>query len=203
MLTDDDRRHALASAKEMESLGLETLAFATRWAETPGDEERNMVFLGVVGVGDLVRTDAPAAFAALRATGVRPLLVSEEPLPEAAIRAGNVLRPHALILTGGQIEAMDGAALRDAARDTDAFLSMNASQRGKLLRALRAEGSVAALSTGPDGGVRLSIGRGEDAEAALRSGGLPAVAELIESIRSLRQSFAAVREGEGPPGGRA
>ncbi len=189
-LTDEDRKAILESAQEMESVGLETLSFATRWVDTPGEYETEMVFLGTVGMGDLVKPDIPDAMEALRKAGVRPTLFSETALLPAAVRAGGLLREAADVLFASELESLDGSALRAAVQGADAFLGMDTAQRGRLMRALRADGPVAAILPAPDGRIYVTLGRGAVADAAIAKGALLGVAKLLMDCKALRDEHA-------------
>ncbi|MCL1965165.1 MAG: hypothetical protein FWF69_08925 [Firmicutes bacterium] len=188
-LDSADRERALASTRRMEAQGLLTLGFATKWLEAPGPYEEDMIFLGVVGMGDLVKPEVPAAVDALHSMDVRPVLVTQSSLPDGAVRASGLGWPGAGILRQGALETLEGAALRRAARETAAFLEVPKEERSRVLRALRAEDGVAALNQTQEGGVTLSFGREAVGEAFLPGGGLEAVAGLIQSCRELINKY--------------
>ncbi len=183
----EDKERALESALKMEGYGLETLAFATKRLEGPGDFEREMVFLGVVGMGDIAREEIPGVMDAFRGMGMRPVLVSDATMVEGAARASGAMRYEAGILGGAEMDEMDDRALVAAVKRTDAFVELNPMQRGRVIRALRAIGPVAILSEAPDGGIGLSLRRngGEAPDTALVHGGLDEVVRLFADCHAL------------------
>lgn len=183
-MLEEDKRRTLEAAAEMEAVGLETLAFATRRLEEPGEYEAELTFLGMVGMGDLARENAPQELDRIRAAGVRPVMITET-LPQAgAVLKSGVVRPEAKVFYGDDLDALDGAGLKEAVQGADAFLGIDASQRGRLLRALRAEGPVAVLESA-ENALILSTGRGDTSEATLLGADLSAVARLLEDCQAL------------------
>lgn len=190
MLTEADKMRALATATRMEADGLVPRAFATKWMPTPGDFETEMIFLGVVATGDLPRADAPESMEALRAAGVRPVLVSDGVMTPGAVRASGVLRPEASWMGLAELDAMDDAALRHAAAHVDAFVSVDWKRKARIAKALRAEGGCATLSLDPEGsGIILALGDGSQPDAIVRLGTLDAVAQLLEECQTFWETY--------------
>ena len=120
-LTDEDRRSVEHEVDALAGQGLRVLAFATRTlaSGTPreADEiERELVFLGLVGVQDPPRPEVTAAVADARSAGVAIVMITGDyGLTAEAIarKIGIVSEPHPQVLTGADLEAMDDAALRE------------------------------------------------------------------------------------------
>lgn len=186
-LLEKDRELALESARKMEAEGLETLAFATKYLDEPGEYEQDMVFLGIIGMGDMPNPTAREAINAFRQLDIRPVLVSESALLEGAVSATGILRSEDGIRYASELETLDSAALRDDARNVDAFLCLDSAQRGKLMRALRADGPVASIVAGEQGGVGIMLGRGESGEAGIARGTLSDIAPLLAQCRELME----------------
>ena len=184
-LTDEDREKARMAVRQMEDQGLLTLAFATRWREEPGPYEEGMAFLGVVGMGDMARPETFAIVDTFRGMGIHPVLITESSLPDGTIRASGILEPGETILRGGDLEALEGMALRGAVQGAGAFLEVRDAARGRLMRVLRGEGTVAQLTQTSEGGVTVSLGRGAVGEAFIPDGGPKNVAVLIAACREL------------------
>ncbi len=188
-MTDEDRKTAQAAAAEMEREGLYTLAFATTWRETPGDYEKDMVFLGVVGLGDLPTEEAPAALNRLRACGIRPVLLTALDLPERALSVGQILPPGRHFMAADDMDALEDDALAEAALSADAFVGLRVAHRRRILRALRQEGTVAVVSQGVDGALLLRLNGGDAPDALITSGKLDAAAALLEECRALTREM--------------
>src|SRR6185503_13331988 len=119
-LTAHRRAQILATVDRLADRALRTLAVGYRPlpAAAPADEsvERELIYLGLVGIIDPPRPEAAAAVAEAGAAGVRVLMITGDH-PRTAVRiAGDlgVVGPGASALTGPEVEALDGAALRAA-----------------------------------------------------------------------------------------
>ncbi|HSB38768.1 MAG TPA: cation-transporting P-type ATPase [Gaiellaceae bacterium] len=120
-LTGADRREVEREVDELAAQGLRVLALATR--ELPRDApreadavERELVFLGLVGLQDPPRPEVTAAVAQARSAGIAIVMITGDyGLTAEAIarKIGIVSEQHPEILTGAELETMDDAALRE------------------------------------------------------------------------------------------
>ncbi|MDR0896339.1 MAG: hypothetical protein LBN04_00625 [Oscillospiraceae bacterium] len=185
-LTEDDRQRVRESVEQMARCGLMPLAFATKLLPAPGAYETEMVFLGIIGAGDLPRPEAPGLMARCRAAGLRPVLLTSLPMGEEVARLSGAVRPEADCLTGEALDALDTAALREMLPHVDAFTGLDDGQRVRVLRALRAEGGMALLDIAPEGRLALTLNRGEGAAVKMNGGGIEAVCQLVEEARAVQ-----------------
>lgn len=190
LLTDSDRQKALEAAQEMEEEGLQTLAFATRWLKEPGEYEEDMVFLGVIGMGDLPHLDSPWAMDAFRGAGIRPVLVSTGEMMPGAVAASGVLHGEAGVMYASEMETLDDNALSEAAVHADAFLGLNWQQRERLAMAMRRDGVVATLSMEPQsGGMVLALSGGTEPDVVFEEGGVRTLVRLLGECRALCEAY--------------
>ena len=120
-LTEADRQSVEREVDELAGQGLRVLAFATRemprGARREADEvERELVFLGLVGLQDPPRPEVTAAVADARSAGVAIVMITGDyGLTAEAIarKIGIVSEPHPQTLTGADLEAIDETALRE------------------------------------------------------------------------------------------
>jgi len=120
-LTDGDRQSVEHQVDELAAQGLRVLAFATR--ELPRtvpreaeEVERELVYLGLVGLQDPPRPEVTAAVADARSAGVAIVMITGDyGLTAEAIarKIGIVSEPHPQTLTGADLEAIDDAALEE------------------------------------------------------------------------------------------
>ena len=120
-LTDADRDRIEAEVDSLASQGLRVLAFGTRelarGAPTGADEvERDLVFLGLVGLQDPPRPEVAEAVRQARSAGIATVMITGDyGLTAEAIarKIGIVSETHPQTLTGADIETMDDDALKD------------------------------------------------------------------------------------------
>jgi len=133
--------------------GQRLLALATRRMRSAqralqfADVESDLVFLGLFGLADPPREEAIEAVARCQAAGIRVKMITGDHAGTArAIGEQLGLRGAGRVLTGHELDAMDEAALRQAALQTDVFARTSPEHKLRLVQALQAGGEVAAMT---------------------------------------------------------
>ena len=191
--------------------GLRVLAFARR-AMPPGqralghgDVAGGLVLLGLQGMVDPPRAEAAPAVAACHRAGIRvKMITGDHPGTAAAIArqiglagaGGPGVEP--ITVTGRDLEAMDDAALEEAAERATVFARVTPEHKLRLVRALQARRHVVAMTgdgvnDGPalrraDIGVAMALGGTEVAREA---------ADMVLTDDNFASIEAAVEEGRG------
>lgn len=121
------RERILASIESLAGEALRTLGVAYRTESRESvpkppdaDVERDMVFLGLIGMIDPPRTEAAAAIRLAETAGIRVIMITGDH-PRTAQAIGTELGLSGAARTGAEINAMDEAALRAAVRDVSVF----------------------------------------------------------------------------------
>ncbi|HEY0995149.1 MAG TPA: cation-translocating P-type ATPase [Gemmatimonadaceae bacterium] len=205
--TDDDpapldRAAVLASARQMASQGLRVLAFAMRRLDAiPGELEQvedSLTFLGLAGLLDPPRAEAPDAVATCRAAGIRVMMITgDHPDTARAIAARvGIAGPEAPVLTGAELRHMPADVLASRLAEVRVFARVAPEDKIRLVRALQARGDFVAM-TG-DGVNDAPALRRADIGVAMGQGGTD-VAREASAMVLLDDNFAtivrAVREG--------
>ncbi len=120
-LSPDDRRAVDAAVDRMAAQGLRVLGFATRRIEGRGfpdreSLERDLVFLGLIGMQDPPRPEASDAVTKARRAGIRVVMITGDyglTAETIARKVGIIVSAHPQVLTGADLAAMTDAALRD------------------------------------------------------------------------------------------
>ena len=153
-LTDDRRAAVLATVDRLADMALRTLGVAYRPlpdVEPPAQDEsieRELVYLGMVGIIDPPRPEARAAIAEARAAGVRVLMITGDHPRTAARIAGElgIVDEGAAAITGAQIETLDDDALRAAVHDTAVYARVAPEHKLRIVDALQADGNIVAMT---------------------------------------------------------
>jgi P-type Ca2+ transporter type 2C len=154
LLTDERRAELLATIDRLADLALRTLAVAYRRIDraTPPIEnestERDLIYLGMVGIIDPPRPEAKIAIAAARAAGVRIIMITGDH-PRTATRIARdlgIVGADARALSGVEIEALDEAELRAEAQIVSAFARVSPEHKLRIVSALRAEQNIVAMT---------------------------------------------------------
>jgi Ca2+-transporting ATPase len=132
--------------------GLRVLAVArARFiATTPLPTEQHdfdFELLGLVGVRDPVRPDAPAAIADCRRAGVRVVMITGDyPATAAAVAHEVGIDSPGGVLTGPDLAAMSDDELAERVRVVNVFARMVPAQKLQLIRALKANREVVGMT---------------------------------------------------------
>jgi Ca2+-transporting ATPase len=139
-------RHAAAGQRV---LGVAYRSTPVSGASAPTEGvERELVLLGLVAMVDPPRTEVAAAVARCQAAGIRAVMITgDHPLTARAIATQlGIGDDGATALTGSQLERMDDAELRCAARDVSVFARVSPEHKLRIVAALKADGQVVAMT---------------------------------------------------------
>jgi len=203
-LTDERRRDVLVTVDRLAELALRTLAVAYRSlpdTRPPADEsiERELVYLGLVGILDPPRPEARTAVAEAAAAGIRVLMITGDH-PRTALRiAGDlgIVGPDARSLTGAELEALGDEELGAAVRDVSIYARVAPDHKLRIIEGLRADGEIVAM-TG-DGVNDAPALKTADIGVAMGTGTDVAkeAADMVLADDNFATIVAAVREGRG------
>jgi Ca2+-transporting ATPase len=145
----------LAQAEQMASDGLRVLAIARRiWPEVPDElspaqVERELTFVGFVGLIDPPRPEAARAVDECRQAGITPVMVTgDHPLTARAIalRLGIVDEADNRLITGRELTQLDENELTQRARDLRVYARVNPEQKINIVQALQRRGEFVAMT---------------------------------------------------------
>jgi len=143
----------LAVADAMASRGLRVLAFAER--QLAGDEslsddpmlvERDLRFVGLIGLEDPPRPEVPAAVAALKGAGVRVLMLTGDHPATARAIAERVGIDASRVMRGRDLESLADDELAEAVASTSVFARIAPEHKLRLVEALQRRGEIVAVT---------------------------------------------------------
>jgi magnesium-transporting ATPase (P-type) len=148
------RERALADVVRLGDEALRTLAVAYRplapdeAAEATPDLERELIFVGTVGIIDPPRPEAGVAIREAHRAGIRVLMITgDHPHTAARIAADlGIVGPGAKALTGTQLDALDAAGLAAAVRETSVYARVAPVHKLRIVDALQADGNIVAMT---------------------------------------------------------
>jgi Ca2+-transporting ATPase len=158
-------------------------------------------WLGLVGLGDPLRSTARRAIATFQSAGVRTLMITGDHAITARavaesldLAAGGGIE----VLTGPEMAAMDDAALAQAARRTTVFARATPADKLRIVRALQGSGAVVGvLGDGVNDGPALREARVGIAMGAKGSDVAREVADVVIAGDDLAALASAVARGRG------
>jgi Ca2+-transporting ATPase len=146
-LEEADRTRFLSLEREMAAQGLRVLALARRTGADAGDPERSMTFLGLVGLMDPPRAEAPAAVRTCRDAGITPIMITgDHPLTAEAIAAEIGLLDDRDVLSGAELAEMTDAELEEAVPRIGAYARVSPADKLRVVTAWQARGEVVAMT---------------------------------------------------------
>jgi Ca2+-transporting ATPase len=154
VLDDEQRQRIQAANDAMTQDALRVLGTAYRITPEPPDIsdlealERDLVFVGLVGMIDPPRPEAIPALMTARAAGIRTVMITGDyPKTAKAIAESiGLLEAGHRVLTGADLDAMEDEVLRQEAARTDVFARVSPEHKLRIVEALRANGQVVAMT---------------------------------------------------------
>jgi Ca2+-transporting ATPase len=133
---------------------LRVLGMAYRLSEelpdvsNPEALEKDLIFVGLIGMIDPSRPEVPPALKTARHAGIRTVMITGDYANTARAIAESIglLRPGHQVLTGPELDQMDDAALTRDVGSIDVFARVSPEHKMRIVEALRAKGEVVAMT---------------------------------------------------------
>ncbi len=153
-IEDHDRAAIDESISRMGSQALRVLGVAYRKLDRlpesigPDEIERDLIFIGVIGMIDPARPEVKPAVQKARRAGIRTVMITgDHPDTARAIaKEIGILRPAGQLHTGVEIEAMSDDQLKAVVPDTDVFARVSPAHKVRIVEAFRARDQVVAMT---------------------------------------------------------
>ncbi|MEM7820372.1 MAG: HAD-IC family P-type ATPase, partial [Candidatus Aenigmatarchaeota archaeon] len=151
-LTSEKIAEVRAAGEVLAARGLRTLAFA--YKEMPvkskysEDDEKEMTFLGFMGIMDPPRPEIPAAISMCDRAGIRTVMITGD----HAMTAGAIAREIGLVeegsevLTGAELEKMSDSELIRKVEKIHVYARAAPEHKMRILKAFKARGEVVAMT---------------------------------------------------------
>jgi Ca2+-transporting ATPase len=152
-----ERRREIRSASEtLAGEALRTLGVAfrslPREEDVGSDEaaakvERDLVFLGLIGMMDPPREEAATAVARAKGAGIRPVMITgDHPGTAAVIAAELGIAGDGRAVTGAELERMSEATLDRTVREASVYARVNPEHKLRIVKALQRQGATVAMT---------------------------------------------------------
>ena len=151
----DARRDEIAALNDSlagEALRTLGLAFRTLDRDDASTEafddsvERDLVFLGLVGMIDPPREEAKTAISKAKAAGIRPIMITGDHPATASVIAAELGLSDGRAVTGAELEAMTEDALGETVRDVSVFARVSPEHKLRIVRALQRHRKTVAMT---------------------------------------------------------
>lgn len=206
-ITDDDRSAVSDRIAEMASGALRVLAAGYRTTKASELEdpqadtfERDLVFVGLVGMHDPPRPEAKDAVAKCHRAGIRVVMITgDHPHTALAVaRELGIATGEDASISGKELDGLSDKALRQMVEKVAVYARVTAEHKLRIVRAWRAEGGIVAM-TG-DGVNDAPAIKGADIGIAMGRSGTEVTKEASDMVitdDNFASIVAAVEEGRG------
>ncbi|WP_301102140.1 cation-translocating P-type ATPase [Propionivibrio sp.] len=153
-LSDAQRRVILEQNHDMASCALRVLAVACRPLPelpstiNPENLEKDLVFVGLLGMIDPPRPEVVEALRRARGAGLKSIMVTGDykDTAEAIARDIGLLTPGGLVLSGSEIEKLSDQELMDRVDHLDVCCRVSPRHKTRIVDALKSRGHVVAMT---------------------------------------------------------
>jgi Ca2+-transporting ATPase len=153
-LGEEKRREVLDQNRDLASNALRVLAVACRpldavpHSPTPETVEKELTFVGLLGMIDPARPEVIEAVRVANGAGLKTVMVTgdHKETAEAIAREIGILTPAGLVLTGPEIERLSDAELAAKADTLQVCCRVSPQHKTRIVDAMKANGHVAAMT---------------------------------------------------------
>lgn len=146
-----NRRKEIAAANDgLAQIGMRVLGVAFRLLDGFGikqDLERDLVFLGLIGMIDPPRQEVRTAVQTCRTAGIRPVMITgDHPLTAQEIARQLGIASGNTVLTGADLDKLSIEELCDRVEDAAVYARVSPEHKLKIIQALQQRGHVVAMT---------------------------------------------------------
>lgn len=153
-LIEADRKRLAAANLDMAGQALRVLAMEAKEIEaipasvTPATVERDLVFVGMVGMIDPPREEVRAAVAECRNAGIKPVMITgDHKITAMAIaRSLGIMSDEDIALSGTDVEKMSDEELRMRANGVAVYARVSPEHKVRIVNAHQANGNIVAMT---------------------------------------------------------
>jgi Ca2+-transporting ATPase len=153
-LDETKRMQVLVANDQMTQDALRVLGMAYRITPEmpdvadPKSVEKDLVFVGLIGMIDPARVEVPPALKLGKQAGVRTVMITGDYANTARAIAESIglLQPGHQVLTGPDLNTMSDDELQHKVRNTDVFARVSPEHKMRIVEALRSNGEVVAMT---------------------------------------------------------
>jgi len=147
VLDEASRTKILETARQMAAEALRVLAVAVRENATHESAEREMTFLGLVGMIDPPRPEAKFAVQRCQKAGIKPVMITgDHPVTAEAVAGELGLLKTGRVVTGAELEAMSETDFDRQVEDIDVYARVSPVHKLRVVTALQRKGQVVAMT---------------------------------------------------------
>ena len=141
------RERILDSARRLATEALRVLAVADKPDAAQDNAEREMTFLGLVGMIDPPRTEARAAIATCELAGIKAVMITgDHPLTAQAVARELGMLKTGRVISGAELEAMSDDEFERVVEDIEVYARVSPAHKLRVVTAFQKKGHVVAMT---------------------------------------------------------
>lgn len=150
-----DRESLLQASQKMAAQGFRVIAFAYRTMDKNSSEielnefEKNLIFIGLVGLIDPPRKDAKEAIELCKSAGIKVVMITGDHPSTAkaiAIDLGILLNENEKVVQGSDLQNVTEENLKKLVQETKVYARVLPEQKIKIVKALQSAGEIVAMT---------------------------------------------------------
>ena len=147
-LTDSTRRDLTAASERLAACGHRVLGVTYRGLDALPEHsylERDLVFVGMIGLADPPRSDAKTSVSRCQAAGVRPVMITGDH-PMTARHVAQAVGIEGRLLSGPELDRMPAGELEARVNEVSVYARVVPEQKLKIVQALQSRGHLVAMT---------------------------------------------------------
>ncbi len=147
-MTQEDREGIVQANEDFAKKALRVLALAFKEAESTGEQEDELVFIGLLAMIDPPREEAKKAIAICKKAGISVKMITGDHLVTATAigRELGILGDADEGMDGNEIDSLNDDQLTEKMRVTNVYARVSPEHKVRLVKALKSSGEVAAMT---------------------------------------------------------
>ena len=146
-LNDGWRERIMQANNDLAQNGMRVLGLAFCQNDDPVPEERDLIFIGMMGMIDPARPEVQGAVKEAKAAGIRTVMITgDHPLTAAYIAADLGIAERGKTLTGRDLDGMTVEQLEAVVEDVPVYARVSPEHKLKLVQALQDKGHIVAMT---------------------------------------------------------
>lgn len=146
-ITDGAKKDIMKAVQTMAAEALRVLAVAMR-EDAPDAEERELTFIGLVGMIDPARPEAAEAVAAFKGAGVDTVMITGDHVDTALAiaRELGIAANHTECMSGSELEALSEEEFGEKAEHIKVYARVSPEHKVRIVNALKKKGRIVAMT---------------------------------------------------------
>lgn len=147
-LLEKDKQRILAASKEMSSRALRTLALAYKKTTSKNKDEfeKDLVFLGLVGIEDAPREEVKDAILTCKNAGISVKMITGDDMETALSIANQIGLNKGKVLEGEELDKMSDKELFKVVREVVVFARVKPEHKLRIVRSLKEHGEIVTMT---------------------------------------------------------